>query len=208
MTRVDPRRTPAQEQPRSPAVWRGTKALGAAAGRGAARLLRRLVLFVLVMTLLVFFVRSIIVNVRTPGTPTRLVTASDGAPLTKLRQAGLKTLTLSESDVTAAFQQAVRLPTFPFRDGQVAILDAELEVFGHLKNSSSTATLYGRPRVVNAAVRIEVTRVIVGHQAVPRWLAPLLTVSSVDQAALFAKTALPPVRDLTLQNASLTLSFE
>ncbi len=172
-----------------------------------ARPLRRLVVLALVITFGAFFVLSLLTNLRALGDPSHSVTASDGRVLGKLRQVGPSAVTLTEADLTAAFDQAVKLPTFPYATGQVAVVDGRLEVFGRLKRPAYTARLLAEPRVRDGRVSLTVTAVTIGRQSVPLFLARFLTLASIDQATLFAETLVPPIRDLTVEDQSITLHF-
>lgn len=162
-------------------------------------------LMVLVAGLLL---RGVIIRIQTPGSPSRVVAASAGTVLQRLRQANLTTLTLTEADLTAAFGQAVQLPTFPYGDGQVAVTDAGVELFGHLKRSAVTATVVAQPRVREGQLDFEITAITVGQQTVPRFLFGLLAVGTVDQAALFANQLVPPLATVRQTGTALTLEFQ
>lgn len=207
MTRLEPRRD-APRPPTAPLVWRGTKALAGAAGRSLAGLVRRVLVLLLIVVAVAIWLQGVVTKVRTPGLPTRVVSPSDGAALGALTSAVGGTVTLSEADLTAALQQATRLPTFPFRETQVVAQPGTLEVFGTLKQPPWTATLVVVPTIdEQGSLQPIVQRVVVGRQPVPRFLHRFLTITSLDQASLFANAVLPPIRQVSISDRSVSLTF-
>ncbi len=198
--------TPPEPQP-APMLWRGAKAVGASAGSALARPLRRLFFLLFIVVLVVVAYRMVSEAVRTPGQPSRPVAASDGQTLLRLRQAGSGEVSLTEQDLTAAFLSATKLPTFPFRDGQVAVVGSTIEIFGHLKHGSYTAIIVGQPVVENKKFAFNIVSIAIGHQGVPRFLFPFLALPTVDQAALFVNTLIPPLRSVAATDGALLFVF-
>lgn len=208
MARIEQRRQPAERGPASPLVWRGVRAAGSTVTAPLIRLLRRVFVLALVILIVVLFVRSIGAQMRTPGTPTRVVAPSDGARLSVLRQAGDRTVRLEEGDLTFAFQRATALPTFPFRDGQVVLRPGLIEVFGRLKASVVTVRLEATPAIDRGELKLTLTRVDVGVRQIPRFLYPLAKVPTLDQASLFTNALTGTLQSVDVQDRFVTLQLQ
>lgn len=181
--------------------------MAGAAARPIARLVRRLVFVAAIIALVVWFVSGVVERVRAPGQPTRVVTPSTGEVLTRVRQAGHDQLTFSEQDLTAAFQQSLRLPTVPFQSGQVAVVGDGLEVHGQIRQSSLSATITAVPSVVDADLVLTVRTIRIGQQRIPSFLAGFFSFSSVGQLTTAANAVLPDLRAVQLRGPNVTLSF-
>lgn len=207
MARIVQRPPHAPAPQTAPVAWRATKAMAGAAARPIARVVRRLVVLAAIVAFIAWYASAVVARVRTPGQPTRVVTASAGEVLARIRQAGHDQLTLSEQDLTAAFQQALRLPTVPFESGQVAVVGDGLEVHGLVRQSTLSATITAVPSVVDGDLVLAVRSIRIGQQRVPTFLAGVFSFSSVGQLTTAANAILPDLRAVQLRESSVTLLF-